>query len=62
MVKITAKGSLFWSSVKDFRNYKKTVNRTLNELLGEMGHNHLKKDIAEIENVNMLGSGIAALS
>ena len=61
IIKITAKGSLFWSRVKDCRNYKKTVDRTLNELLCEMGHKHLKIDIAEIENVNMIGSGIAAL-
>lgn len=61
-VKITAEGSLFWSKVKNCRNYNKTVKRTLKNLLGEMGHKGMKIDIAEIENANIIGSGIAALS
>jgi hexokinase len=61
-VKITAEGSLFWSKVKNCRNYNKTVKRTLANLLDEMGHKKMKIDIAEIENANMIGSGIAALS
>jgi len=36
-VKITAEGSLFWSKVKNCRNYNKTVKRTLANLLDEMG-------------------------
>ena len=61
-VKITAEGSLFWSKVKNCRNYNKTVKRTLENLLDEMGHKKMKINIAEIENANMIGSGIAALS
>lgn len=61
-VKITAEGSLFWSKVKDCRNYNKTVKKTLNKILSDMGHKKMKIDIAEIENANMIGSGIAALS
>jgi len=61
-VKITAEGSLFWSKVKNCRNYNKTVKRTLIGLLVEMGHTKMKIDIAEIENANLIGSGIAALS
>jgi hexokinase len=61
-VKITAEGSLFWSKAKNCKNYNKTVKLTLTDLLGEMGHKKMKIDIAEIENANMIGSGIAALS
>ncbi len=61
-VKITAEGSLFWSRVNNFRNYNKTVKRTLDRLLCEMGHKTMKIDIAHIENANLIGSGIAALS
>ena len=61
-VKITAERSLFWSKARKCRNYNKTVKKTLNKLLIEMGHKRLKLDIDEIENANMIGSGIAALS
>lgn len=61
-VKITAEGSLFWSKVKNCRNYNKTVKRTLIRLLKDMGHKNMKIDVAEIENANLIGSGIAALS
>lgn len=61
-VKITAEGSLFWSKVKNCRNYNKSVNRILVRLLDDMGHKGMKIDIAEIENANLIGSGIAALS
>lgn len=61
-VRITAEGSLFWSKVSDCKNYNKVVKKTLKKLLAEMGHNKVKVNIAEIENANMIGSGIAALS
>ena len=61
-VKITAEGSLFWSKARKCRNYNKTVKKTLNKLLIEMGYKRMKIDIDEIENANMIGSGIAALS
>ncbi len=61
-VRITAEGSLFWSKVTDCKNYNKVVKSTLKELLAEMGHKKVKVNIAEIENANMIGSGIAALS
>jgi hypothetical protein len=38
------------------------VKTTLKEILAEMGHKKVKVNIAEIENANMIGSGIAALS
>ncbi len=61
-IRITAEGSLFWSKVTDCKNYNKVVKSTLKELLAEMGHKKVKVNIAEIENANMIGSGIAALS
>lgn len=61
-IKVTARGNLFWSKVKNCRNYKKTVNRTVNDLLCEMGHRKLKIDISEIENSRLIGTAIAALS
>jgi len=61
-VRITAEGSLFWSKVNGCKDYNKLVKRTLKELLSEMGHKKIKVNIAEIENANMIGSGIAALS
>ena len=61
-VRITAEGSLFWSSVSGCKDYNKIVKNTLKELLAEMGHKKIKVNIAEIESANMIGSGIAALS
>ncbi len=61
-VRITAEGSLFWSKVNGCKDYNKLVKSTLKELLSEMGHKKIKVNIAEIENANMIGSGIAALS
>lgn len=61
-VKITAEGSLFWSKAKNCRNYNKVVKRTLNDLMKEMGHKKVKIKIARIENANLVGAGIAALS
>ena len=61
-IKITAEGSLFWSKVRNNRNYNKLVKRALNDIMGEMGHKKIKIKIARIENANLVGSGIAALS
>jgi len=61
-VRITAEGSLFWSEVSGCKDYNKVVKTTLKEILAEMGHKKVKVNIAEIENANMIGSGIAALS
>jgi len=61
-VRITAEGSLFWSEVTGCKDYNKAVKITLKKLLVDMGHKKVKVNIAEIENANMIGSGIAALS
>jgi hexokinase len=61
-VRITAEGSLFWSEVRDCKDYNKVVNKTMKKLLAKMGHHKIRVDIAQIDNANMIGSGIAALS
>jgi len=61
-VRITAEGSLFWSKVHDCKDYNKVVNKTLEKLLEKKGHHKVRVNIAQIENANMIGSGIAALS
>lgn len=61
-VRITAEGSLFWSEVSGCKDYNKVVKKTLKAILAEMGHKKVKVNIANIENANMIGSGIAALS
>lgn len=61
-IKVTAEGSLFWSKVKSTKNYNKLVKRTLDEIVKDMGHKKLKIKIAHIENANLVGSAIAALS
>jgi hexokinase len=61
-VKITAEGSLFWSKAKSTRNYNKLVKRTLNDMMVDVGHKKVKIKIARIENSNLVGAGIAALS
>lgn len=61
-VRILAEGSLFWSKVKSCRNYNKMVKRTLDDLMIETGHKKVKIKIARIENANLVGAGIVALS
>lgn len=61
-IKITAEGSLFWSKVQKSKNYNKTVKQTLYDILDYMGHKKVKVKIVHIENANLVGSGIAALS
>ena len=61
-VRITAEGSLFWSKVRKCRNYNKLVKRSLIDILEEMGHRKIKVKIARIDNANLVGAGIAALS
>jgi hexokinase len=61
-IKITAEGSLFWSKRKKGKNYNKMVKKTLYDLLEYMGHKKVKIKFAHIENANLVGAAIAALS
>jgi hexokinase len=59
---LTAEGSLFWSKVKNCKEYNKLVSKTLKDLLGELDHKDVKVKVTEIHNANMIGSAVAALS
>jgi hexokinase len=59
---LTAEGSLFWSKVKNCKEYNKLVSKYLKELLPELGHDDVKVKVTEIHNANLIGSAVAALS
>ena len=59
---LTAEGSLFWSKVKNCKEYNKLVSKYLKELLPELGHEDVKVKVTEIHNANLIGSAVAALS
>ncbi|NDW18078.1 hexokinase [Dysgonomonas sp. 216] len=61
-VQLTAEGSLFWSEDRKGRNYKDLVLGKLNKLLSEFGHGEVQVHITSMENANLIGSAIAALS
>ena len=59
---LTAEGSLFWSSNRKGGSYAEMVNEQLHSLLAEMGHNDVHVDITQMDNANLIGTAIAALS
>ena len=59
---LTAEGSLFWSKVKNCREYNKLVSKNLKAVLEEMGLKDVKVKVNEIHNANLIGSAVAALS
>jgi len=59
---LTAEGSLFWSKVKSCKSYNKQVGKCLKTLLEELGHKEVKVKIVGIQNANLIGSAVAALS
>ncbi len=59
---LTAEGSLFWSQTRNYENYKDIVVKELDSLLTEFGHSSVKVDINQMENANLIGTAIAALS
>ncbi|MCL1822094.1 MAG: hypothetical protein FWG22_04645 [Prolixibacteraceae bacterium] len=59
---LTAEGSLFWSKNKNGRSYAEMVTDELNNLLDEFGHGDVTVDITQMENANLIGTAIAALS
>lgn len=61
-VQLTAEGSLFWSEYTKGKNYKELVLKELHKLLGEFGHSDVQVHIMQMENANLIGSAIAALS
>jgi hexokinase len=61
-IRLVAEGSLFWSEDRKGTNYKDIVNTTLRMLLDSFGHKDVTVDIDKMENANLIGSAIAALS
>lgn len=61
-ISLTAEGSLFWSEDNKGKDYNKLVLEEVHCLLAEFGHNDIKVDISQMENANLIGSAIAALS
>ena len=61
-IRLIAEGSLFWSEDRKGVNYKDIVLVELHKLLGNFGHKGVKVDIDHMDNANLIGSAIAALS
>ncbi|MDH6344265.1 hexokinase [Parabacteroides sp. PFB2-12] len=59
---LTAEGSLFWSSVRFGKSYKDMVQEELTHLLSEFGHTDMYIHIEPVENANLIGTAIAAIS
>jgi len=61
-IHLVAEGSLFWSTDRKGKNYKDLVMEELQNLLKNLGHEDIEVHISKIENANLIGSAIAALS
>lgn len=59
---LTAEGSLFWSCVRFGRNYKDMVVEELHYLLSEFGYPDVHVHVEPMENANLIGTAIAAIS
>jgi hexokinase len=61
-VLLTAEGSLFWSKNRKGHNYKDMVTYEVHHLLKEFGHHDVTVEILQMENANLIGTAVAALS
>jgi hexokinase len=61
-IRLIAEGSLFWSEDRKGLNYKAIVAITLRELLDNFNCKSVTVDIDKMDNANLIGSAIAALS
>ena len=61
-VRIVAEGSLFWGEINNTPRYLNLTKSTLRRLLNESGCRLVNFEFEKIENTNLLGSAIAALS
>ncbi|MCD7935390.1 MAG: hexokinase [Tannerellaceae bacterium] len=59
---LVAEGSLFWSEDRHGKNYKEIVMQELHHLLKELGHPRIHIYVEQMENANLIGTAIAALS
>lgn len=61
-VMLTAEGGLYWSEVKGAKAYNEMVSECLAGLLDEFGYGDVTVEMNKMENANLIGTGIAALS
>lgn len=61
-IQLTAEGSLFWSKDGKGKDYKDLVLEELQALLISFGYKDIHVHINKMENANLIGSAIAALS
>lgn len=59
---LTAEGSVFWSKIENGKHYSRMVLEELHGLLEEFDLSHIKIDVEEKKNINLIGTAIAALS
>lgn len=59
---LVAEGSLFWSQNRNNKDYNILVMEKLQELLDEFGLGDVEVHINKMNNANLIGTGIAALS
>lgn len=61
-IRLVAEGSLFWSEYRKGKDYKDIVMAEVQKLLTEFGHSDVIIHVAKMDNANLIGSAIAALS
>lgn len=59
---LVAEGSLFWSENRKDKNYNILVMEKLQELLSESELGDVEVHVSKMDNANLIGTGIAALS
>ena len=59
---LAADGSLFWSGDQYGKDYSELVKENLNSLLDSFGLGHIHFHVSHLEDANLVGSAIAALS
>jgi hexokinase len=61
-IRLVAEGSLFWSEYRKGKDYKDLVAEELRKLLDEFSLSDVQVHISAMNNANLIGSAIAALS
>ncbi|MDR2362088.1 MAG: hexokinase [Prevotellaceae bacterium] len=61
-VLLTSEGSLFWSQNRKDKDYSEIVIEELHRLLHDFGHDSIRVELLHMENANLIGTAIAALS
>jgi hexokinase len=59
---LAADGSLFWSTDKNGSDYNELVSKTFQSLLAGFGLSHIHLHVSQLDDANLIGSAIAALS